>query len=155
MLQKRFSQVLDILLVLCVAVLFIVVFLQHNLLVSYQNNSFRVYINFQNETSDCIEFCQVDETDSHFRVSPVGAVSLTQLGRTAINNQTKVYTFRQEARYDDQTFSLLNNTFNLYITARNNKIVLAEIVKDSTSYAKFTLTAEVVDDTTIEITISE
>lgn len=119
------------------------------------SRSFTVYINFQNETSDYMEFSQVDETDSHFQVNPAGENSSTQLDRIAINGQTKLYIFRQELRYDDQTFSILNNTFNLYITAENNRIILAEIVKDTTFHANYTFTAEIVDDTTVEITISK
>lgn len=122
---------------------------------SLGSQSFKLYINFQNETSDHMEFSQVDETNSYFHVKPAEEFSPTQLVRTAINDQTKLYTFRQEARYDNQTFSLLNNTFNLYVTARNNKIILAEIVKDSTFYADYIFTTEIVDDSTVEITISK
>lgn len=119
------------------------------------SHPFKVYINFQNETNDHIEFSQADETDSLFQVNPAGESSPTGLVRTAINGQTKLYTFKQEARYDDQTFSLLNNTFNLYVTAQNNKIILAEIVQDIAYTHQFTFTAEIVDDTTVEITISK
>lgn len=152
--SKRFSMIMNFILVPLVLVLCLIVHQQKIFINSYFNDEFRVYLNFQNMTNDYMEFSQVDKTDSHFQVSPAGTVSLTQLGRTAINNQTKLYIFRQEVRYDNQTFSLLNNTFNLYLTARNNKIVLAEIVKDSTFHSNFTFTAEIVDDTTVEITIS-
>jgi hypothetical protein len=88
-------------------------------------------------------------------VNPVGESRPTQLVKTAINNQTKLYIFRQELRYNDQTFSFLNNTFNLYITTKNNKIILVEVVKEQTFYANYNFTAEIVDDTTVEITISK
>lgn len=157
--SKRFSEWLKSLQVPCILVLVVFTVVVSLLAIcqkkAVDSRPFRVNINFQNETSDHMGFSQVNETDSYFQVSPAEENSSTQLGRTAINGQTKLYTFRQEVRYDNQTFSFLNNTFNLYITANNNKITLAEIVKDPTFHANYSFTAEIVDDTTVEITISK
>ena len=152
--SKRFLHWSKSLQVPCIFVL-VLFCLIATLSLTCQRKTFNVYINFQNETNDHIEFSQVDETDFHFQVNPVGESRPTQLVKTAINNQTKLYIFSQELRYNDQTFSFLNNTFNLYITTKNNKIILVEVVKEQTFYANYNFTAEIVDDTTVEITISK